>query len=97
MTHSATLTLALAAYRPGVPHWQQQRQYQALRRATTAMAEAIERTVAKLGAQWNWLTANPEHPDHDAREEGWIASNQKYEAAWRLYQDAVERLAETTP
>lgn len=46
-------------------------------------AATITDLVRKLDTAWDWLDANPGHPDYRARESLWIA--------WlRLYEEAVD-------
>ena len=96
MTPTARLAAALAAYRPGDPRWQQQSSFNEVRRAAEALAEKLAETEARLHAQWDWLEANGDSPEHDDRERGWLALNDRYEAAHRLLGEATAMLKEAT-
>ena len=95
MSTTEQVRSALAAYDPGRPRWQQQRQYGELQRALNALTAKVrewEGPGGKLDRMWTWLDANPNHPEHDAREEVWLALNDRYETAYRLLGEAWEAL-----
>lgn len=94
MTPTARLAAALAAHRPDLPRWQQQGAFNELRNATAAVDAGLRATADTLHAQWTWLDANPDDPAYDEREEAYRALKARYEAAWRLYEEAVERVKE---
>ncbi len=47
----------------------------------TALDARTAALVGKLEDAWDWLEANPDHPDFHARELLWIAWLREYEAA----------------
>lgn len=94
MTPTTRLTAALAAWRPDLPRWQQQGAFNELRNATAAMEAAVLAAADRLEAQWAWMDEHPDDPAYAEWEEGWRALNAKYEAAWRLLEEATARVKE---
>lgn len=96
---TATLRLALAAYDPARPRWQQQRQYAALRKATDALAAKIatwEGPDGKLEQMWGWLERNPGHPEFATREAQFMRANEVYTEARDLLGEADQVLKGVT-
>jgi hypothetical protein len=42
--------------------------------------------VLKVEERWQWLASHPDHPDHDAFLEKWIARLHEYEEVYRAHE-----------
>lgn len=58
------------------------------------VAAAVTAAADRLGRQWAWMDEHPDDPAYAEWEEGWLALNAKYEAAWRLLEEATARVKE---